>query len=177
MLWSSRSLCPLRFLQRHGQIFRSDTRIKCKTCLHTPMYVHFAWSTRVEMIERGGVESELQLCFQCVFCVFFALMLQASSHNGYKWHAQIVADDFFNRKLCTEPGNLKPCRAVPHIKLSQLLKSLASSLQKVAKSFQIRMTLWDLSIFADWPALVRHKTSEVAGSCQDLADSVIWLCL
>lgn len=63
----------------------------------------------------------------CGELVPVAVPPEASIHNGKKWHAQIVADDFFNRKLCTEPGNLKPCRAVPHIKLSQLLKSLAQN--------------------------------------------------
>ena len=104
-------------------------------CSLVPFHVHCAWSTR---IEREGAQSELQLCFSVCILLIFSLMSQASSHNGYKWHAQIVADDFFNRKICTEPGNLKPCRAVPHIKLSQLLKSLATSLQRVAKSIQIR---------------------------------------
>lgn len=47
--------------------------------------------------------------------------------NGYRWHAQIVADDFFHKKLCTAPGQLKPCRAMPHIKLSELLERLAQN--------------------------------------------------
>eukprot|EP00435_Cladocopium_sp_Y103_P060145 s241_g21.t3 len=47
--------------------------------------------------------------------------------NGYRWHAQIVADDFFHRKLCTAPGQLKPCRGMPHIKLSELLERLAQN--------------------------------------------------
>lgn len=47
MLWSSRSLCPLRFLQRHGQILWSDIRIKCKTCLHTGCSPNYSFALSV----------------------------------------------------------------------------------------------------------------------------------
>ena len=59
---------------------------------------------------------------------------QAYHNNGYRWHAQIVADDFFHRKLCSAPGDLKPCRAMPHVKLSELLKHLATWLLQDVKA-------------------------------------------
>lgn len=68
MLWSSRSLCPLRFLQRHGQILWSDIRIKCKTCLHTPFHVHFAWSTRIE--SEGGCSPNYSFALSVYFANF-----------------------------------------------------------------------------------------------------------
>ncbi|CAK9116246.1 unnamed protein product [Durusdinium trenchii] len=52
---------------------------------------------------------------------------QAAKMTGCKWHAQIVQDDFFHKKLCSRPGELKPCRPMPHIKLSQLLERLVQN--------------------------------------------------
>jgi len=44
--------------------------------------------------------------------------------GGYKWHAQIVAEDFFHKKHCHAPGRIKACRPFPHIKISDLRDSL-----------------------------------------------------
>jgi len=71
--------------------------------------------------------------------------LSADTRQGYKWHAQIVGDDFFHKKHCTAPGFLKACRPFPHIKISDLRASLD----------QNEHGSWILSgPLNDWPGLV-----------------------
>eukprot|EP00437_Effrenium_voratum_P059883 CAMPEP_0181492032 /NCGR_PEP_ID=MMETSP1110-20121109/50459_1 /TAXON_ID=174948 /ORGANISM="Symbiodinium sp., Strain CCMP421" /LENGTH=431 /DNA_ID=CAMNT_0023619225 /DNA_START=14 /DNA_END=1309 /DNA_ORIENTATION=- len=71
--------------------------------------------------------------------------LSANTRQGYKWHAQIVGDDFFHKKHCTAPGFLKACRPFPHIKISDLRASLDKN----------EHGSWILSgPLNDWPGLV-----------------------
>lgn len=69
---------------------------------------------------------EGKLLYILVSCCVLFIWQASYGQNGYRWHAQIVADDFFHKKLCTAPGQLKPCRAMPHIKLSELLERLVT---------------------------------------------------
>ncbi|CAE6911775.1 unnamed protein product [Symbiodinium sp. KB8] len=71
--------------------------------------------------------------------------LSANTRQGYKWHAQIVGDNFFHKKHCTAPGFLKACRPFPHIKISDLRASLDKN----------EHGSWILSgPLNDWPGLV-----------------------